>query len=109
METIEIDRSQVNDEEIAEIVNKMSGNDTDALNLQQLKQEKNLKIEQIGTWIWVSGDTYRIKEKLKEMGFFYSAKKKAWFFNGEKFKLPIRAYFKNLEELEQKFGFSVIV
>ena len=36
---------------------------------------ENITIELIGSWIWVSGDTREIKEKLKEIGFKWASKK----------------------------------
>ena len=70
--------------------------------LQQLKaiELKNCKIELIGSWLWVSGDTYTIKDKLKELGFFFSGNKKAWFFNGQSCKEKKRKE----KELEQLFN-----
>lgn len=44
----------------------------------------DLEIEIIGTWVWVQGNTYSIKGKLKELGFKWASKKKAWYwFEGE--------------------------
>ena len=74
--------------------------------LDSLKENKNITIERIGSWIWVSGDTYPIKEKLKELHFFFSANKKAWYFNGDDVKKRIRGYYKNINELKNKFGYE---
>ena len=41
----------------------------------------DLTIEIIGTWIWVSGDTYAVKAQLKELGFKWASKKKAWYWH----------------------------
>ncbi|MCY8497779.1 DnaJ domain-containing protein [Bacillus atrophaeus] len=41
----------------------------------------NVDIEIIGTWVWVSGQTYQIKKELKELGFKWAGKKKAWFWH----------------------------
>ncbi|EOQ01554.1 hypothetical protein KOY_05287 [Bacillus cereus VDM021] len=44
----------------------------------------DLEIEIIGTWVWISGNTYTVKNKLKELGFKWAAKKKAWYwYEGE--------------------------
>lgn len=42
----------------------------------------NCKIEIIGFWIYAT-ESYEYREELKGLGFFYSASKKAWIFNGE--------------------------
>ena len=38
-----------------------------------------LNVALIGTWTWVSGETYPYREKLTEMGFNYEPLKKAWY------------------------------
>ena len=62
--------------------------------LKESKQEKNgvfediidkimtfsdVTVEIIGNWVWVSGDTKKYKENLKELGFWYSGKHKKWY------------------------------
>ena len=39
----------------------------------------NTEIELIGTWIWVSGDTRPVKDKLKEVGCRWHGKRKVWY------------------------------
>ncbi|KEK22134.1 molecular chaperone DnaJ [Bacillus gaemokensis] len=46
----------------------------------------DLEIEIIGTWIWITGNTYKIKKELKELGFKWAAKKKAWYWYEGKYK-----------------------
>lgn len=41
-------------------------------------QNRNLKVELIGTWIWVTGHTYPYKDLLKKYNFKYQKNKKAW-------------------------------
>lgn len=40
-------------------------------------------IELIGCWIWIEGETFPIRNYLKENGFYYSKPKKAWYFRAE--------------------------
>ena len=77
--------------------------------IQQIKCLKvdNIKIELIGSWLWLSGDTFKIKDKLKEIGFFYSNNKKAWFYNGAKYKTH-KAFYKNIQELKNRFIYKEI-
>ena len=63
----------------------------------------DIKVEVIGSWLWVSGNTYNIKEYLKELGFFFSNSKKAWFFNGSDHKIN-RAFCKSLDEIKNKYS-----
>ena len=62
---------------------------------------ENIKIELIGSWIWVSGETKEIKEKLKEIGFKWASKKKMWYYGEMKAKNPNP---KSLDEIKAKYG-----
>ena len=55
----------------------------------------------VGSWIWVSGDTKEIKEKLKEIGFKWASKKKMWYYGEMKAKNPNP---KSMEEIKTKYG-----
>lgn len=37
-----------------------------------------LKFELVGSWLWVSGKTFQVKDSLKDLGFRYSANKLSW-------------------------------
>lgn len=41
----------------------------------------NCKVELIGTWLWVSGDTKPYKDELKKLKFSWSPNKSAWFYH----------------------------
>ena len=70
--------------------------------LKELNMDK-LKIEIIGSWLWISGNgTFQIKDKLKEYGFFFSRTKKAWFYNGSNRKIG-KGFYKDINQLKQKF------
>ena len=62
---------------------------------------ENINIELVGSWIWVSGDTKEIKEKLKELGFKWASKKKMWFY-GEMKKRNHKE--QSLEDIKAKYG-----
>ena len=61
---------------------------------------ENITIELVGSWVWVSGDTREIKEKLKEIGFKWASKKRMWYFGEMKSKNPIP---KSMEEIKGKY------
>lgn len=42
-----------------------------------------IDIEICGSWIWVSGNTYPVRDRLKELNFKFSSKKKMWYFREE--------------------------
>lgn len=43
--------------------------------INHLIKYKNITIEIIGSWLWISGKTYEIKEVLKELNFKFSKQK----------------------------------
>ena len=63
---------------------------------------ENIKIELVGSWIWVSGDTKSIKDKLKELGFKWASKKKMWYFGEMKSKNMGKT--KSMNEIKNKYG-----
>jgi curved DNA-binding protein CbpA len=45
-----------------------------------------VEIEIVGSWIWLSGNTYPYREQIKEAGFFWSSKHKKWYYSGDRRK-----------------------
>ena len=66
---------------------------------------EDLIIEVVGSWIWLSGNTKPIKEKLKDLSFRYAYKKKMWYF-GEKIKNGGKT--KSMEDIKSKYGVETI-
>lgn len=62
---------------------------------------ENIKIEIIGSWIWLTENTYPFKEFLKENKFFFSKSKKAWYWNGKDKKQMKGRY--TLNKLRKRF------
>ncbi len=62
-----------------------------------------LMIEICGSWVWVTGETREHKDTLKESGFKWAAKKKAWYFRSEEFSSRSKGT-KTLEEIREKYG-----
>lgn len=50
---------------------------------------QNVKIEIIGSWIWLSGNTYSYKDTIKDLNFRWSTSKKMWY------------YFKDIENTQK--------
>lgn len=69
--------------------------------ISQILHFENITIELIGSWIWISGDTKTIKEKLKELGFKWASKKKMWYYGEMKSKNPKP---KPIDEIKAKYG-----
>lgn len=66
---------------------------------------ENISIELVGSWIWVSGDTKEIKEKLKELGFKWASKKKMWFYGEMKGRNPKE---QSMEDIKSKYGSTTL-
>lgn len=64
-----------------------------------------LDIDVVGSWIWVSGNTYLYKEQLKELGFKWSSKRKKWYFGEKTGKGSFKG---DYEELKQKYGWQKV-
>ena len=57
--------------------------------ISQILHYENILIEVVGSWIWLSGDTKEIKDKLKDdLGFKWASKKKLWFYGEMKGRNP---------------------
>ena len=69
--------------------------------ISQILHFENITIELVGSWIWLSGDTKEIKDKLKELGFKWASKKKMWFY-GEMKKRNHKE--QSLEDIKAKYG-----
>jgi curved DNA-binding protein CbpA len=70
--------------------------------IEQIAHLDGIRIELIGQWIWVTGDTYQIKDLLKTSGLFYSSQKTAWYYRPEGYKG--KKSDKSLEEIRDKYG-----
>ena len=72
--------------------------------LNKIINFNNVTIEIVGSWIWLEGNTYTIKEALKEIGFKWSSGKKKWYFTEQEFDK--RKYKqKNYDTLKNIYGF----
>lgn len=67
----------------------------------------NITIELCGSWIWLTGTTFPIKDKLKELGFRWHGKKKSWYWTADGFK---KRRFKSLsmDEIRMKYGSEIV-
>ncbi|MEA3288869.1 MAG: hypothetical protein U9Q04_01705 [Campylobacterota bacterium] len=73
--------------------------------ISQILHYENIIIEIVGSWIWLSGDTKSIKDKLKDLGFKWAYKKKQWYYGEMKRKNPNP---KSMNEIKNKYGFQTV-
>ena len=84
--------AQEENEQFKAILNKISG--------------FNMTVEIIGSWLWCF-DCFQYKEKLKELGFRWAAKKRAWVWHSE----PYRRHHKGeipLDKIKERYGCKTI-
>jgi geranylgeranyl pyrophosphate synthase len=73
--------------------------------LEKISHLQGITIEIVGTWIWVTGNTYIIKEELKAALFVFAPVKKAWYFRtAENKKANKYGKFTSLEEIKSRYG-----
>ena len=71
--------------------------------IDKLIKMQGIQIELCGSWLWMTGETMKYKEQLKELGCLWSANKKAWYYNGSARKTK-RAHCKSMDEVRAKWG-----
>lgn len=67
--------------------------------------ELNLRIEVIGFWVYAF-ESFEYKDILKEKGFWFSKKHKAWVYSGTKKKSYASKY--KLNDIKNKYGSSLL-
>jgi hypothetical protein len=73
--------------------------------ISQILHYEDITIEVVGSWIWLSGDTKSIKDKLKELGFRWARVKKMWYY-GEKIRNGGNT--KSMDDIKSKYGCTVV-
>lgn len=63
----------------------------------------DLDIEIIGTWVWVAGNTYNCKDKLKELGFKWAKQKKMWYWHSGEYTRKNRKNF-SIDQIREMHG-----
>jgi len=71
--------------------------------ISQIIGLNGVAIEIIGNWIWVSGNTYPHREKLKQSGFYFASKKMMWYYRPDDCK-SANTKPKTIEEIRLKYG-----
>lgn len=64
-------------------------------------------VELVGAWLWVTGNTYPVRDELKGAGFKWASKKKAWYFHAGEYHRHGRTE-KDLDTIKAKYGSATI-
>jgi hypothetical protein len=67
----------------------------------------NLTVEIIGTWLWVSGDSFEVRNQLKKIGLKFSGKKKAWYFHTGYYVKKSKRVF-TMNNIREMYGVKII-
>lgn len=68
---------------------------------------EGIEIEICGLWMWVTGETYKVKEQLKEAGLFYASRKMAWGWKPKNSTSKSRGR-TSLNNIRSKYGSSTL-
>lgn len=75
--------------------------------LEKIVNLDGIEIEICGTWIWVSGDTYKNKTTLKDLGFKWASAKKMWYWHGEEWTRRSKKS-ASMDLIREKYGSTTI-
>jgi curved DNA-binding protein CbpA len=64
-------------------------------------------IELVGSWIWISGNTYPVKEQIKAAGFKFHSKKTMWFWYPGEYKKHNNTEM-DMEDIRKHYGSETI-
>ena len=71
--------------------------------VQEVITLEGVIIEIIGNWIWITGNTYPVRQAIKEKGFTFLKKKAAWIWHSEDYqKKSSKSY--DLDNIRQMWG-----
>ena len=71
--------------------------------LDKLSRHQNLKVDICGSWLWISGMTYQIKDSLAAYGCHWSRGKKKWFWAADVLKKEGKGHLSEAE-ITRKYG-----
>ena len=67
----------------------------------------DIDIEICGSWIWVSGNTFNCKDKLKEIGFKWAKAKKKWYWQQGEYTRKSKKTF-SMDEIREMHGSETV-
>lgn len=77
--------------------------------INELIKYNELTIEIIGSWLWISGNTYPLRDIIKNLGLLWSKGRKKWYYTADAIDGANKYYKKKTyEELKNNYGYSKI-
>lgn len=72
--------------------------------IDKLVTMRDVDIDVIGSWVWVSGNTKQYVDELKALKLRYSGNKKAWYYNGDKRYFKRTRHNWSMQDLKNSFN-----
>lgn len=91
--------------------NKTNNKDDDKFKdiINDLIKYNELTIEIIGSWLWVSGNTYPLRDMIKNLGLLWSKGRKKWYYTTDTIDHKNTHYKKKTyDELKNSYGYTKI-
>ena len=89
--------------------NNINTNDNFKDIINELIKYNELTIEIIGSWLWVSGNTYPLRDMIKNLGMLWSKGRKKWYYTADTIDGKNTHYKKKTyDELKNSYGYSKI-
>ena len=76
--------------------------------INELIKYDDINIDIIGSWLWVGGNTYAIKDELKLLGFKWSKGKSKWYFTKDITTAKKRYGKKSYDDLKSIYGCETV-
>ena len=71
--------------------------------LQKIINFDGIEIELVGSWLWVSGNTFKYKKELKELNFKWASQKKMWYWKSEAYHKKSKKSL-SMEDIRSYYG-----
>jgi len=72
--------------------------------LMEKVDTSELGTEVLGNWLWITKNSFPVKDVLKSLGFRYSGNKKAWYFRSDEFRGSENQDPISLDMIRAKYG-----
>ena len=90
--------------------NKTNNKDDDKFKdiINELIKYNELTIEIIGSWLWVSGNTYPLRDCIKKLGLLWSKGRKKWYYTSDTIGANTHYKKKTYEQLKNDYGYTKV-
>ena len=78
-----------------------------AKKIEELMNVVDITIEICGSWLWVGGNTYPVKDRIKAMGCKFSGTKKLWYWSSSIVEGKKRGIY-TMDKIRNKFGSELL-